>query len=286
MKLSVIDAEGILVLAAAQGRREYALTVAPGQRMPIHAGAASKLLLAHLPPERARLLAGEAADGLYAARRSPIRKRLRAELARIRRQGWAQDKGENAPSIHAFAAPVLGRGGRMVAAVSVPVPRRHPAEPHGGDPPGRDRHRPRPHGRDAGLTHMRITDLKCAVIGQSPIVRIVTDAGLSGYGQAETWKPYLKPHILAFREALIGEDPRLVERVMRRIRQRGGFKPWGTAVSVIEMALWDLAGKAAGVPVHRLLGGKVRDRVRVYNGAVRFPLAGHAPQHYADDLRP
>ena len=53
---------------------------------------------------------------------------------------------------------------------------------------------------------------------------------------------------------------------MQRIRQRGAFKPWGTAVSVIEIALWDLAGKAAGVPVYKLLGGKVRDHVRIYNG--------------------
>ncbi len=132
---------------------------------------------------------------------------------------------------------------------------------------------------------MKIVDVKCAVIGRSPVVRIVSDEGISGYGQVETWKPYLKPHVLALREALIGEDPRLVERVMRRIRQRGGFKPWGAAVSVIEMALWDLAGKAAGVPVHRLLGGKVRDRVRVYNGAMRFPRTGSRPEDYADDLR-
>lgn len=131
---------------------------------------------------------------------------------------------------------------------------------------------------------MKIVDLRCAIIGRSPVVRIVTDGGLSGYAQAETWKPYLKPHILALRDALLGEDPRLVERVMRKIRQRGGFKPWGSAVSVIEMALWDLAGKAAGVPVHRLLGGKVRDRVRVYNGAVRFELAGHRPEDYAADI--
>ena len=53
---------------------------------------------------------------------------------------------------------------------------------------------------------------------------------------------------------------------MLKIRQRGGFKPWGSAVSAIEMALWDIAGKAAGLPVYKLLGGKVRDRVRVYNG--------------------
>jgi L-alanine-DL-glutamate epimerase-like enolase superfamily enzyme len=131
---------------------------------------------------------------------------------------------------------------------------------------------------------VRITDLRCAVVGKSPVVRIVTDEGVSGYAQAETWKPYLKPHVLALRDALVGEDPRLVERVMRKIRQRGGFKPWGAAVSAIEIALWDLAGKAAGLPVHRLLGGKVRDRVRVYNGAIRFPLAGHEPRHYADDL--
>jgi hypothetical protein len=90
---------------------------------------------------------------------------------------------------------------------------------------------------------MRIVDLKCAVIGKSPIVRIVTDEGISGYGQAETWKPYLKTHILAFRDALIGEDPTNVERVMLKIRQRGGFKPWGSAVSVIEMALWILPAK-------------------------------------------
>ena len=54
---------------------------------------------------------------------------------------------------------------------------------------------------------------------------------------------------------------------MLRFRRLGGNKPWGSAVSAIEMALWDIAGKAAGLPVYKLLGGKVRDRVRVYNGA-------------------
>ena len=110
---------------------------------------------------------------------------------------------------------------------------------------------------------MKIIDLKCAVLGRSPVVRITTDAGISGFAQVETYKPYLKPHVLHLREALLGQDPTNVERVMQRIRQRGAFKPWGTAVSVIEIALWDLAGKAAGVPVYKLLGGKVRDQVRV-----------------------
>jgi L-alanine-DL-glutamate epimerase-like enolase superfamily enzyme len=132
---------------------------------------------------------------------------------------------------------------------------------------------------------MKITDLKCAIIGQNPIVRIVTDEGLDGYGEVEASKPYLKPYILNFRDALLGEDPTNVERVLLRIRQRGAFKPYGSAVSAIEMALWDLAGKAAGVPVYKLLGGKVRDKVRVYNGAVRTPVADNTPEGYAANIR-
>ena len=132
---------------------------------------------------------------------------------------------------------------------------------------------------------MKITDLRCAVIGKHPIVRIVTDEGLHGLGEVEYTKSYLKPFVLHFREALIGEDPTDVERVMLKIRQRGAFKPWGSAVSAIEMALWDIAGKAAGVPVYKLLGGKIRDRVRVYNGAYREPLKRHRPEDFADDRR-
>jgi L-alanine-DL-glutamate epimerase-like enolase superfamily enzyme len=132
---------------------------------------------------------------------------------------------------------------------------------------------------------MKIVDVKCAVIGKNPIVRVVTDEGISGFGEVEQYKPYLKPFILHFRDALIGMDPTDVERCMMRIRQRGAFKPWGAAVSVIEHALWDIAGKAAGVPVYKLLGGKVRDRVRVYNGAIRVPFKSHNPEDYAADAK-
>ena len=92
---------------------------------------------------------------------------------------------------------------------------------------------------------MKIIDLKCAVIGKNPIVRIVTDDGISGYGEVKSYKPYLKPFVMQFREALIGEDPTDVERCMLKIRQRGAFKPYGAAVSVIEHALWDIAGRAS-----------------------------------------
>ncbi|PVE21394.1 IclR family transcriptional regulator [Microvirga sp. KLBC 81] len=119
VKLSVIDEEGIIVVAASQGRREYALTVKPGQRMPVHASAASKLLLSHVEPQD---LDQWLADPLpaYTSKTITDPKRLRAELARIKRLGWAQDKGESAPSIYAFAAPVFFKTGRLAAAVSVP----------------------------------------------------------------------------------------------------------------------------------------------------------------------
>src|SRR5204862_721073 len=97
-------------------------------------------------------------------------------------------------------------------------------------------------------------------------------------------KPYAVSHVLFFKEHIVGEDPTNVERVMLKIRQRGSFKPWGSAISAIEIALWDIAGKAAGVPVYKLLGGKVRDRVRIYNGGLRFTMNGQKQTDYAENM--
>src|SRR5580765_5321526 len=130
---------------------------------------------------------------------------------------------------------------------------------------------------------MKITDLKCTVLGQTPVVRITTDQGISGLGPVESYKPYLTPYVDFYKEMIVGEDPTNVEQVMRKIRNMGAFKPWGSAVSAIEIALWDIAGKSAGLPIYKLLGGKVRDKVRVYNGAVRLPMSGFSPQNYAEN---
>jgi L-alanine-DL-glutamate epimerase-like enolase superfamily enzyme len=135
------------------------------------------------------------------------------------------------------------------------------------------------------VSKIKITDVKCAIISNSAVVRVTTDQGISGYAQGETSKPYLKPFVLFYKDYLIGEDPTNVERTMMKIRRMGGFKPWGTAVSIIEMALWDIAGKVANLPVYKLLGGKIRDQVRVYNTAVhRFPVHGTEPSAYADSV--
>ena len=131
---------------------------------------------------------------------------------------------------------------------------------------------------------LKITDLKCTVIGRNPVVRIVTDEDISGYAEIESNKWYIKPHVMFYKRFIIGEDPTDVARVMLKIRRLGSFKPWGSAVSAIEIALWDIAGKAAGLPVYKMLGGKVRDKVRVYNGGVRPPMKGFTPEDYAENV--
>jgi L-alanine-DL-glutamate epimerase-like enolase superfamily enzyme len=141
--------------------------------------------------------------------------------------------------------------------------------------------------KNTAKSGIKITDLRCAIMGRSPVVRITTDAGISGYGQAETAKSYLKPFVLFYKDYLIGEDPTNVERVMMKIRRMGSFKPWGSAVSAIEIALWDIAGKAAGLPVCKLLGGKIRDKVRCYNTnySIRKPVSPKDYVEYGANLK-
>ncbi len=128
---------------------------------------------------------------------------------------------------------------------------------------------------------MKITDIKCAVIANSPVIRITTDEGITGWSQIETPKPYMQPIVLQLKSWLVGQDPVNVERIMKRIRVRGGFKPFGAAVSAIEIALWDIAGKAANLPIYRLLGGKVRDQVRTYRTLYQHEAkVGHTPDDY------
>lgn len=122
---------------------------------------------------------------------------------------------------------------------------------------------------------MKITDVKSAIIGNNIVIRVVTDKGIDGYGEVEEGKDFVQPLVSYYKDLILGCDPTNVEFVMRRIRRAGAFKPWGKIVSTIEMALWDIAGKDAGIPVYKLLGGKVRDRVRVYNGSFSNPNPPH-----------
>lgn len=121
---------------------------------------------------------------------------------------------------------------------------------------------------------MRIVDIRTAVVayhGQATLVRIDTDEGITGYGEAnpDAGAAGVVGLIESMKGLLIGEDPRNVERCWEKLRRRKVFAGaqagvFVIALSGIELALWDVAGKAAGQPVYRLLGGKFRDRIRLY----------------------
>ena len=100
-------------------------------------------------------------------------------------------------------------------------------------------------------------------------MRIYTDQGIYGTGEASHVDGGWRGSTQTMAQQLIGQDPRDVDACFEGIRRsyifRGGMAGLGiSALTGLEIALWDLAGKAQGVPVYRLLGGKFRDRVRLY----------------------
>jgi L-alanine-DL-glutamate epimerase-like enolase superfamily enzyme len=115
-------------------------------------------------------------------------------------------------------------------------------------------------------SELKITDLRVAVISDAPmlcpLIRIDTNQGLSGYGEVRDGAS--KTYALMLKNRLIGENPCNVDKVFRKIKQFGGPARQGGGVCAVEMACWDLAGKAFGVPVYQLLGGRFRDKVRLY----------------------
>lgn len=101
--------------------------------------------------------------------------------------------------------------------------------------------------------------------------RVFTDEGLTGIGEPYPVGPNdaVAAVIADFATWLVGRDPRDITGIWQHLYAHTRF-PGGSvvnaAISGIEHALWDISGKAAGVPVYRLLGGKCRDRIRVYQG--------------------
>ncbi len=103
-----------------------------------------------------------------------------------------------------------------------------------------------------------------AASGGTIVVRIDTNQGISGYGQAIGDGPQPN-YILMHKARLLGENPCNVDRIFRKIKMHGGYNRQGSGVNAIENALWDLAGQAYGVPIYQMLGGKFRDKIRMYS---------------------
>jgi galactonate dehydratase len=100
-------------------------------------------------------------------------------------------------------------------------------------------------------------------------VKVYTDAGITGIGECSGWPRVIETAVKDLSRLLVGEDPTHIERLWQKMFTAiMGHGMTGTvgagAMNGIDMALWDIKGKALGVPVWNLLGGKMRDRIRLY----------------------
>ena len=102
---------------------------------------------------------------------------------------------------------------------------------------------------------LRITDIRVAEIVGAPfssaLLKIYTNQGLVGFGEVRDNAS--ATYALMLKSRLLGENPCDIDRLFRRIKQFGGHGRQGGGVSAVEIALWDLAGKAAGLPVYLLI---------------------------------
>ncbi|MGA1196183.1 MAG: galactonate dehydratase [Candidatus Latescibacterota bacterium] len=115
---------------------------------------------------------------------------------------------------------------------------------------------------------MKITDVKVLPVDRYLFVQVETDTGIVGLGESGAWGYLLASGQVVedFRDYLIGKDPLLIEHHWQYLYRCTHFRGAAImgALSAIDIALWDIAGKHFNVPVYQLLGGKCRDKARVY----------------------
>jgi galactonate dehydratase len=141
--------------------------------------------------------------------------------------------------------------------------------------------------KSSSPSDLKITEVKCGYIGGSLFVKIYTNQDIYGCGEGvdAIGGTYYLVQNMARR--LRGQSPLNIHRIFEDIR-RGGFFGGAQAgmyvavLSAFETALWDLAGKALNVPVYQLLGGKFRDKVRVYSDTALYRSNNPAPKEFAD----
>jgi L-alanine-DL-glutamate epimerase-like enolase superfamily enzyme len=119
--------------------------------------------------------------------------------------------------------------------------------------------------RASSPSDLKITDMRyalTAVMGGTAIIRIDTNQGVYGLGEVRDAADVR--YALMLKSRILGLNPCNVEMIFKIIKQFGGHGRLGGGVCAVEMALWDIAGKAYGVPAYQLLGGKYRDSIRLY----------------------
>ncbi len=119
--------------------------------------------------------------------------------------------------------------------------------------------------RSSSPSELKITDMRVAVVGnvgRTAIIKIDTNQGIYGLGEVRDGAD--ERYALMLKSRILGLNPCNVEMIFKIIRQYGYHGRQGGGVCAVEMALWDLCGKAYGVPAWQLLGGRYRDKVRLY----------------------
>src|SRR6476646_601004 len=119
--------------------------------------------------------------------------------------------------------------------------------------------------RFSGPSDLKITDMRycvTTVLGRTAIIRIDTNQGIYGLGEVRDGAD--ERYALLLKSRILGENPCNVEMIFKKIRQFGGQARQAGGVCGVEMALWDIVGKAYNVPAWQLLGGRYRDKIRLY----------------------
>jgi len=136
---------------------------------------------------------------------------------------------------------------------------------------------------------LKISDIKCGYIrgGHSLFIKIHTNQGIWGCGEGVDATPGTYHLVKMFGSRLKDKNPLNVNRLFEDIRRSGFFEGaqsgmYVAVLSAVESALWDLAGKALGVPVYQLLGGKFRDRIRLYMDTALYQSRLPDPQKFAE----
>jgi galactonate dehydratase len=115
---------------------------------------------------------------------------------------------------------------------------------------------------------MKITAVEAVPVDRYLFAKVHTDEGISGVGESGAWGHLeaSEAAINKFGRYLVGKDPLRIEHHWQCMYRSGHFRGAAImgAISALDIALWDIAGKRFGVPVHQLLGGKTRDKARVY----------------------
>ncbi len=134
---------------------------------------------------------------------------------------------------------------------------------------------------------LKITGIRCGYVRGSLFVKVHTNQDIWGCGEGVDAIPGTYHLVKNFEQRLKGKNPLNVHRLFEDIRKSGFFQGaqsgmYIAVLSAIETALWDLAGKAFNLPVYQLLGGKFRDKVRVYCDTALYQRRLPMPKDFAD----